>query len=304
MGSANITDYLQGPPGTLPQAGQSGVGAVSSNPGQDMHANAVSAGYAPAMSAAAGQMGYYSGLAGQQQSIAAPTIQNRTAQQAQGLISGNVAGMGALGNQLGATAANGQNSAAYQQYSNSIQQGEQAQTAVANSAGGGSLGLAGARRAASEQNGMTSAGAVAGGQQVAASAQAQAQGQLGTLLGQQGSLQNQNYAATQQAALAQAQLQQQQQQTNNAGQLGYTSLAANEGGQYLNTVEGASNQLLADQGLGQQQQAVNNAQFNTYLGAAASGGGAGLAAVGKSASNDPSPSQPTPTPYDPSDPGF
>ena len=223
--------------------------------------------YGPAINTAANQANNYNSLAGTAMTQPAAQINDPYSAQTGRQIAGVQAGQQGLINGLQQTAANGQDSQAYQQYKSSVLQGQQGQTAVANSAGAGPGG-AGARRLAQQQNGMTQAGSTAGGQLVAQQAQQAAQAQLGTALGQQGSLANQWYGGNTQQGIANAGLQQGQLAQNYAGALGYNSLSQNEQGMQLNALQGASNAVLGSQGLGQAEQNVNNAQNAVYMGAA------------------------------------
>lgn len=223
--------------------------------------------YGPAINTAANQANNYNTMAGAAMQRQAAQINDPYAAQTQQQIAGVQRGQRGLISGLQRTAANGQNSQAYQQYQNSVLQGLQGQTAIANSAGAGPTG-AGARRSAQEQNGASGASSLAGGQLVAQQAQQAAQSQLGTALGQQGQLANQWYGSNNQQAIANAQLQQGQMGQNYAGALGYNSLSQNEQGMQLNALQGASNAILGSQGLGMAEENVNNAQNAVYLGAA------------------------------------
>jgi hypothetical protein len=297
----NITNYAQGPQAgaAVIQAGSNG-GATPWDPSSkdafgfgfnDTGDPGSGQGYSPgqsydaAVNTAAGQAGYYNNLAGQAaQNTNAPQINNPYAQQSQQQLAGINAGQTNLVKSLQKTAANGEDSAAYGQYQSGVQQGQNAQTALGNRAGGGLAG-AGARRQATAGNAMTGAASQAGGQLVAQGAQQAAQAQIGTTLGQQAGLLNANYQSNQNNALSQATLQQNQQGIANAGALGYNSLAQNEQGQQLNSLEGASNQLLQSEGLGQSSQNVNNAQNAVYLGAATQAGAGLASAVGPMLNN-------------------
>jgi hypothetical protein len=187
----------------------------------------------------------------------------QTASQVQGVVAGQNAELAGLQK----TAANGYNSQASQQYANSVRQNLQGQLALANSAGGGGVGAAGARRSAQENNAMTQAASTAGAQLTAQQAQQQAQGQIGTILGQQGNLIAQNYGMNQQNAYTQAQLQQQQQQQNNQRLIGYNQLIGQEQQQQLGAAQGASQGVIGGINVSQGNQVVNNAQNNAMLGA-------------------------------------
>ncbi len=249
---------------------------VSSNIGTPYNPTGV---YGPAINTAANQANNYNNMAAASLGRGAVQINDPYAQGNARALAGVNSNQNALIAGLQKTAANGQKSLAYQQYKNAVAAGQNAQTAIANSAGAGPGG-AGARRMAQEGNGMTAAGSVAGGQLVAQQAQQGAQAQLGTALGQRSTLQNQNYTAAQQQALANANLQQGQTGQNFAAQLGYNTLSAAEQGTQLNALTGASNANLGSQGLGQAQQQVTNAQNAVTTGAitGAAGTGASYAA--------------------------
>lgn len=240
--------------------------------------------FVSAVSTAAGQANNYNNMAGQVQNNQAPGIDNPYGAQSQAEIAGINNQQNAQVKGLQAAAANGQNSQQYKQYQQGVAQGQTAQTALGNSAGGG-LASAGARRMTQNSNAMSLAGAQAGGQLAAQQGQQAAQNQIASTLGQQGNLQNQNYAAGSQAALQQAQLQAQQNGINNAGQLGYNSLSQNEGTQGLNALNGLANNTLSTEGVALGNQIVNYQNQQAYTGMALQGGTGLASAIGTGASN-------------------
>lgn len=174
-------------------------------------------------------------------------------------VAGVQSSQNALIGGLQQTAANGQDSAAYRQYLQSVAAGQNATRAVAASAPSGVAG-AGARRGAQQQVAMQGAGAQAGGAMTAAQAQAAAQSQLGTTLGQTGQLATQNEAFNAQTAAQIAALNQKQTGINFGAQTGYQNLALGEGTTDLNALNGAAQGLAGSQGVITGEEGAN---FNT-----------------------------------------
>ena len=287
MGISQTENYVTGPGagGPVTQSNNGNAYFGQTNMGQGFDPTVA---YDPQLNTAENQANNYNGMANAAGQQSAPAISNPYAQQTAQQVQQAQAQQAALGASLQKTAANGQNSAAYQQYVAGQKQGQQAQTAIAASAAPGAAG-AGARRSAQQQNAVGQAGSVAGGQLVAQQAQQQAQGQLATNLGQQGALAGQNYAFNQQNALSAAQLQQQEQAQNNAALLGYNQLSQGEQQQALSSLNGAAGALQQSQGINQGESSAN---FNQVQTAVAGGMGAvsGIAGVGSSMGSS------TPTP--------
>jgi hypothetical protein len=220
----------------------------------------------------------YQNLAGAAQQNAAPQIQNPFAPQQQSAFNNVNSQQNSLVGSLQKTAANGNDSAAEQQYQAGVGQGAAATTALANSSGANPIAAAGDRRQAQQQNAIAKSASVAGGSQVAANAQAQAQQQLANVLSQQGGLQNQNYAQNTQQSINDAQLREQQNQINNAGQLGFGNLSNTEQQQYLTAGSNNSNIENAGAGIFQQGQIQQNAQNALIQGTVLGAGGAAVGA--------------------------
>lgn len=243
--------------------------------------------YGPAINTAETAAAAANAKAGSVLNNAAPVINNPYAAQTNATLSGVNQGQNAAIGALQETAANGQNSAAYQQYQNSLAQNLRAATAVGNSATGGGINAAGARRNAQEQNATSAVNAIAPGQLVAQNAQAAAAGQLGNYLTSQGNLVNSQYANANQAATAQAELIQQQLGTNLQGQQGYNALVQNEQTAQQNALTSAANAVQGSQKVALGQQGINNAQLATYIGAGAGAASGLIGAAGQAANTSP-----------------
>lgn len=162
--------------------------------------------------------------------------------------------------------------AAQAQYQQGLNQSVAANMAMANSTRGGPAALAGAQRQAQENNAQTLAGASAQRAGLMAQQQQAAAGQLGSVYGQEAQQNLGQYGIEQNEALAQAQLQSTNQQQQNAMQLGYGALGAQEQAQAYQGLQGYTTANQAAQGL---QLQAN--QASTLLGSMGIGGFGGAA---------------------------
>ena len=247
-------------------------GGFNSNP--NAYANEIN-------QANASAAGYYGQGAGFQQAAPQATNPGQAASQAQ--LSGLYGGQNALAAQLQAQAQNPYSSQAVRQFNAGAGQAGAADVALGNSAVGGPIASAGARREGTQQAAVGAAQDVAARRQVAAQAQQAAQAQLGQLYGQQGGLANQQLAQEQAAAAQNAQLKQTQQGLTNATQMGLYGLSANEQAQAVAGATGYSNALLGEAGASNEEQQVSSAFGNSILGSAMTGAGAAYSGLSKAA---------------------
>ena len=230
---------------------------------------------------------YYAASQGGTTSLG-PLSQNQYAGQSQQELANTYAGQNHLAGQLQNTIQNPGSSLAAQQYQQNAQQGMNATTALGTTAGGGVTG-AGARRGAQEANGMQAAANSAGLQATEAQAQQAAQGQLGSLLGQQGSLANGQYSAENAFAANNASLTQQDQQLNNGAQLGYIGLSQKEQGNATNAATQYQNALLGLANASNAEQQTSNSFGNAMLGlgtGVTTGVASGLAQIANGVNQD------------------
>ena len=221
----------------------------------------------------------FTGMANDATQRTAPDASNPYAAQSQaGLASAYGSQNGLADNLQGIINANGYSAPIDNQFNRALSQSQDAQTALGNSARGGSMGLAAGGRMAQENNAQTQAGSTAQLQALHAQSLANAQSQLGQLTGQQGQLQLGQYNLENQGAIQNAQLQQNQTGQNEAYANGLNSLALASQQASYGALDAYTKQNLAAQGA----QTVNDAQASQYGAAALNGASSAIAQGAKS----------------------
>jgi len=269
--AGNSTMVQGGDPGQQDQQGLGGVLGAKVDKAQGPNADA----YNAQMGMAQGRANTY-GNQSVNYTQNAPTIANQFQAQSQNNIANNVGQEQGLASQL----MNNNGEASKAQFQQGLDQSINSQMAMANSASGGAVSQAGARRAAQQQGAQTQAQGASTAAQLGAQEREAALGQAGNVYGQIGGQLQSQYGLEQQNAQAQAQLQSTNQAQQNQMRLGMGGLANQAQGQSLDALNSYTQGNLQAQGLSEQKQQNATNNTNGLIGMASGLGGEALGAIG------------------------